>query len=86
MDNADFAVIEQVLHKLNLSQTVSLLSEQSTQMALAQRLQFGQQLAHHCGVQGVPQLIVEKDERLYIVPSRLLYGDIQGLKDYLQRL
>lgn len=79
-------MIEQVLHKLNLSQTVSLLSEQSTQMALAQPLQFGQQLAHHCGVQGVPQLIVEKDERLYIVPSRLLYGDIQGLKDYLQRL
>uniref|UniRef100_UPI0023531100 DsbA family protein n=1 Tax=Actinobacillus porcinus TaxID=51048 RepID=UPI0023531100 len=86
LDNADLAVIEQVLHKPNLSQAVPLLSEQSTQTALAQRLQFGQQLAHHCGVQGVPQLIVEKDERLYIVPSRLLYGDIQGLKDYLQRL
>lgn len=86
LDNADLAVVEQLLHKLNLSQAVPLLSEQSTQTALAQRLQFGQQLAKHCGVQGVPQLIVEKDERLHIVPSQLLYGDIQGLKDYLQRL
>ncbi len=86
LDNADLAVVEQVLHKLNLSQAVPLLSEQSTQMALEQRLQFGQQLAHHCGVHGVPQLIVEKDERLHIVPSRLLYGDIQGLDGYLKRL
>ncbi len=86
LDNADLAVVEQVLHKLNLSQAVPLLSEQSTQTALEQRLQFGQQLAHHCGVHGVPQLIVEKDERLHIVPSRLLYGDIQGLDGYLKRL
>ena len=86
LDNADLAVVEQVLHKLNLSQAVPLLSEQSTQTALEQRLQFGQQLAHHCSVHGVPQLIVEKDERLHIVPSRLLYGDIQGLDGYLKRL
>ena len=86
LDNADLAVVEQVLHKLNLSQAVPLLSEQSSQTALEQRLQFGQQLAHHCGVHGVPQLIVEKDERLHIVPSRLLYGDIQGLDGYLKRL
>ncbi len=86
LDNADLAVVEQVLHKLNLSQAVPLLSEQSTQTALEQRLQFGQQLAHHCGVHGVPRLIVEKDERLHIVPSRLLYGDIQGLDGYLKRL
>jgi len=86
LDNADLAVVEQVLHKLNLSQAVPLLSEQSTQTALEQRLQFGQQLAHHCGVHGVRQLIVEKDERLHIVPSRLLYGDIQGLDGYLKRL
>ncbi|MCT8566558.1 disulfide bond formation protein DsbA [Glaesserella parasuis] len=86
LDNADFAVVEQVLHKLNLSQAVSLLSKQSTQTALAQRLQFGQQLAHHCGVQGVPQLIVEKDERLHIVPSQLLYGTGVSLVDYVRRL
>ena len=86
LDYADLAVVEQVLHKLNLSQAVPLLSEQSSQTALEQRLQFGQQLAHHCGVHGVPQLIVEKDERLHIVPSRLLYGDIQGLDGYLKRL
>ncbi|EQA10220.1 disulfide bond formation protein DsbA [Glaesserella parasuis] len=86
LDNADFAVVEQVLHKLNLSQVVSLLSKQSTQTALAQRLQFGQQLAHHCGVQGVPQLIVEKDERLHIVPSQLLYGTGVSLVDYVRRL
>lgn len=86
LDNADFTVIEQVLHKLNLSQAVPLLTEQSTRVVLAQRLQFGQQLANHCGVQGVPQLIVEKGERLHIVPSQLLYGDVQELKDYLQGL
>ncbi|QBQ63570.1 disulfide bond formation protein DsbA [Actinobacillus indolicus] len=86
LDNADFSVIEQVLHKLNLSQAVPLLCEQSTQTALAQRLQFGQQLANHCGVQGVPQLIVEKDERLHIVPSQLLYGDGKLLVDYVDAL
>ncbi|MDG2914650.1 disulfide bond formation protein DsbA [Bisgaard Taxon 10/6] len=86
LDNADFTVIEQVLHKLNLSQAVPLLTEQSTRVVLAQRLQFGQQLANHCGVQGVPQLIVEKGERLHIVPSQLLYGEVQELKDYLQGL
>ncbi|WP_373819135.1 hypothetical protein [Glaesserella sp.] len=75
LDNADFTVIEQVLRKLNLSQAVPLLTEQSTKVALEQRLQFGQQLANHCGVQGVPQLIVKKDERLHIVPSQLLFGD-----------
>ncbi len=86
LDNADFTVIEQVLHKLNLSQAVPLLTEQSTQVALEQRIQFGQQLANHCGVQGVPQLIVEKDERLHIVLSQLLYGDVQSLESYLKRL
>ncbi|MDG6226567.1 DsbA family protein [Glaesserella parasuis] len=88
LDNADFAVVEQVLHKLNLnlSQSVPLLSEQSTKVALEQRLQFGQQLANHCSVQGVPQLIVEKDERLHIVPSQLLYGDVQSLDSYLKGL
>lgn len=86
LDNADFAVIEQVLHKLNLSQAVPLLSEESTQTALEQRLQFGQQLANHCGVQGVPQLIVEKDDRLHIVPSQLLYGDGKLLVDYVDAL
>ncbi|WP_373819140.1 hypothetical protein [Glaesserella sp.] len=86
LDNADFTVIEQVLHKLNLSQAVPLLTEQSTKVALEQRLQFGQQLASHCGVQGIPQLIVEKDERLHIVPSQLLYGEVQGLEGYLKRL
>ena len=86
LDNADLTVVEQVLHKLNLSQAVPLLSEQSTKVALEQRLQFGQQLANHCGVQGVPQLIVEKDERLHIVPSQLLYGDVQSLDSYLKGL
>ncbi|MDP0048455.1 hypothetical protein Q7392_10010 [Glaesserella parasuis] len=86
LDNADFAVIEQVLHKLNLSQAVPLLSEESIQTALEQRLQFGQQLANHCGVQGVPQLIVEKDDRLHIVPSQLLYGDGKLLVDYVDAL
>ncbi|WP_035293477.1 DsbA family protein [Actinobacillus minor] len=86
LDNTDFAVIEQVLHKLNLSQVMPLLSEQSIKVALEQRLQFGQQLANHCGVQGVPQLIVEKDERLHIVPSQLLYGDVQLLDSYLKQL
>lgn len=86
LDNADLTVIEQVLHKLNLSQVVPLLSEQSTKVALEQRLQFGQHFAKHCGVQGVPQLIVEKDERLHIVPSQLLYGDVQELEGYLKRL
>ncbi|MDO9768519.1 disulfide bond formation protein DsbA [Glaesserella parasuis] len=86
LDNADLTVVEQVLHKFNLSQVVPLLSEQSTKVALEQRLQFGQQLANHYSVQGVPQLIVEKDERLHIVPSRLLYGKVQELEDYLQRL
>ncbi|MFW9317669.1 disulfide bond formation protein DsbA, partial [Glaesserella parasuis] len=61
-------------------------SEQSTKAALEQRLQFGQQLANHCGVQGVPQLIVEKDARLHIVPSQLLYGDVQSLDSYLKQL
>ncbi|MDG6237010.1 DsbA family protein [Glaesserella parasuis] len=88
LDNADFAVVEQVLHKLNLnlSQSVPLLSEQSTKVALEQRLQFGQQLANHCSVQGVPQLIVEKDDRLHIVPSQLLYGDGKLLVDYVDAL
>ncbi|MDY4479847.1 MAG: disulfide bond formation protein DsbA [[Pasteurella] aerogenes] len=86
LDNADFAVVEQQLHKLNLSQAVPLLSEQSTKAALEQRLQFGQQLANHCGVQGVPQLIVEKDEQLHIVPSKLLYGEVQLLENYLKWL
>ncbi|WP_373778457.1 DsbA family protein [Glaesserella sp.] len=86
LDNADLAVVEQLLHKLNLSQAVPLLSEQSTRTALAQRIQFGQQLANHCGVQGVPQLIVEKDERLHIVPSRLLYGEGKLLVDYIDAL
>lgn len=86
LDNADLTVVEQVLHKLNLSQSVPLLSEQSTKAALEQRLQFGQQLANHCGVQGVPQLIVEKDERLHIVPSQLLYGEVQSLDSYLKGL
>ncbi|MCT8664045.1 DsbA family protein [Glaesserella parasuis] len=86
LDNADLTVVEQVLHKLNLSQSVPLLSEQSTKVALEQRLQFGQQLANHCGVQGVPQLIVEKDERWHIVPSQLLYGDVQSLDSYLKGL
>ncbi|MDO9811870.1 DsbA family protein [Glaesserella parasuis] len=88
LDNADLTVVEQVLHKLNLnlSQSVPLLSEQSTKVALEQRLQFGQQLAKNCGVQGVPQLIVEKDERLHIVPSQLLYGDVQSLDSYLKGL
>ncbi|MFW9317771.1 disulfide bond formation protein DsbA, partial [Glaesserella parasuis] len=61
-------------------------SEQSTKAALEQRLQFGQQLANHCGVQGVPQLIVEKDARLHIVPSQLLYGAGVSLVDYVRRL
>ncbi len=85
LDNADLAVIEQVLHKLNLSQAVPLLSEQSTQIALAKRIQFGQQLANHCGVQGVPQLIVEKGERLHIVPSQLLYGASERLVEYIRQ-
>ncbi|VTU09398.1 Uncharacterised protein [Actinobacillus indolicus] len=86
LDNADLTVVEQVLHKLNLSQVVLLLREQSTKVALEQRLQFGQQLANHCGVQVVPQLIVEKDERLHIVPSQLLYGDGKLLVDYIDAL
>ncbi len=86
LDNADLMVVEQQLHKLNLSQVVPLLTAPETRTALEQRLQFGQQFVNHCGLQGLPQLIVEKDERLHIVPSQLLYGDVQGLKDYLQRL
>lgn len=86
LDNADFSVIEQVLHKLNLSQAAPLLTEQSTKVALAQRLQFGQDFAKHCGVQGVLQLIVEKDEQLHIVPSKLLYGEAHLLENYLKWL
>ena len=47
--------------------------------ALTKRIQFGQKIAEHCNVQGVPQLIIEKDERLHIVPSQLLYQDCSQL-------
>ncbi|AUI66319.1 MULTISPECIES: DsbA family protein [Glaesserella] len=84
LDNTDWNVIEQVLLQQDLGQAVALLKDPSIEMATLQRIQFGQQLAQHCNVQGVPQLIVEKDEQLYIVPSQLLYQDGDKLIQFIE--
>lgn len=83
LDNTNINVIEQVLVQQGLSKAVLLINQKLTETLLLERIQFGQQLAQQVDIQGVPQLIVEKEDKLNLVPSQLLYEASEALLAYL---
>ncbi len=82
-DNADWNVIADILQTQGLGDIVPKLSDPQTEQALLARIQFGRQLAQRLGVSGVPQLVIEHDDKWLVVPNQALYGDEQALLEYL---
>ena len=74
LDNADMNIIQNILRQQGLTDAIALLNTANNQSKLLKRIQFGQQLAKQLHIQGVPQLIVEKNAQWHIAPSSLLYN------------
>ncbi|MGX2956489.1 DsbA family protein [Ursidibacter arcticus] len=85
-DNTNNAVIGDVLTQLGLVDATLQLDSPSTAQALNERMSLGKQLAKQFGVQGVPQLIVEKNAQKHLVPSQLLFGQTEPLLAYIEQL
>ena len=85
-DNTNNAVISDVLTQLGLASVTLQLDSPHTAQALNERMVLGKQLAEQFGVQGVPQLIVEKNAPKYLVPSQLLFGQAEPLLAYIEQL
>ncbi|MDO4250661.1 MAG: DsbA family protein, partial [Moraxella sp.] len=82
-DNQDLAVIADILNTLGLSEVVEDIKLDKTNKALQENIHFGQSLAKHLNIQGVPQLVIEHDGGWLVVPNQALHDDGQALLEYL---
>lgn len=85
-DNTDKTVIRGVLTNLGLDCEIEQFDDLNLTQALNDRIALGKQLAKQFGVQGVPQLIVEKNAQKHLVPSQLLFGQAEPLLAYIEQL
>lgn len=85
-DTSQADVVAQLLGEFGLADVAKeFLSDDNAKRTQAGFV-MGQQLMQRLGLQGVPKLLLQKDDSLHVIPSEWLFGDLAELNTKVMSL